>query len=116
MQCKGVNTGQLGELPATSTAELYQSFRYSREEALRLFQQVPFFAAWDSEALEIYVEHGLAPDPKGGFRLKMSGLQEAIVFVEARVPREVWELLESLDDRVELRWIMPGDHGAISKP
>jgi len=88
----------------------------TREEALRLFKQVPFFAAWDSETLKIYVEHGLAPDPKGGFRLKMSGLQEAIVFVEARVPCEIWELLESLDDRIELRWIMPGDQGAISKP
>lgn len=76
---------------------------------------MPFFAAWDPDALKIYVEHGLAPDPQGGFRLKMSGVQEAIVFAEARVTWEVWELLERLDERVELRWIMPGKEGP-SKP
>jgi len=46
----------------------------------------------------------------------MSGFQEALVFVEARVPYEVWELLDGLDERIELRWIMPGNQNAISKP
>jgi hypothetical protein len=78
---------------------------------------MPFFAAWDSEVLKIYVEHGLTPDPKGGFRLKMSGIQEAIVFADdGRVPYEAWELVESLDERIELRWIMPGNQVAASKP
>jgi hypothetical protein len=73
---------------------------------------VPFFAAWDPKVLEVYVEHGLAPDSKGGFRLKMSGVQEAVVFAEAHVPYEVWELLERLDESIELRWIMPGMEAA----
>jgi pimeloyl-ACP methyl ester carboxylesterase len=88
----------------------------TRDDALRLFKKAPFFAAWDPDILKTYVEHALAPDPKGGFRLKMSGFQEALVFVEARVPYEVWELLDGLDERIELRWIMPGNQNAISKP
>lgn len=73
---------------------------------------MPFFAAWDPEVLKNYVEHGLTPDPSGGFRLKMSGTQEAIVFADSYVAYEVWELLEQLDKRVELRYIMPGKPGA----
>lgn len=78
------------------------------EEALRSFRLIPFFAAWDPEVLRNYVEHGLTPDPRGGFTLKTPGIQEAIVFADYRVACEVWELLERLDERVELRFIMPG--------
>lgn len=82
------------------------------EEALNLFRLVPFFAAWDPEMLKNYVEHGLTPDSNGGFRLKMSGIQEAMVFADCYVAYEVWELLERLDERVELRYIMPGKSDA----
>lgn len=89
---------------------------YTREEALQLLEKAPFFAAWDPEVLKIYVQHGLAPDPKGGFRLKVSGVQEAVVFAESRVPCEVWELFDRLDEMIELRWIMPGSQDAASPP
>jgi pimeloyl-ACP methyl ester carboxylesterase len=86
----------------------------SREEALRLFNLVPFFAAWDPEMLRVFVEHGLTQDPHGGFRLKTSGIQEAIAFADAFVPCEVWELIERLDERIELRWIMPGKPSLVT--
>jgi hypothetical protein len=95
---------------------IYRPSLYTREEALRLFKDVPFFAAWDPDVLKIYVEHGLASDPKGGFRLKMSAIQEAVVFADARVTCETWELLERLDERVELRWVMPGKENPASEP
>jgi hypothetical protein len=110
-----VNIGPLGQWRPDAYNHNLTSF-CTRDEALRLFKQAPFFAAWDPEVLNIYIEHGLAPDPKGGFRLKMSGVQEAIAFAESHVPCEVWELLEGLDDKVELRWIMPGNHNAASRP
>lgn len=78
---------------------------------MRLFQGVPFFAAWNPEVLKIYVNYALAPDPEGGVRLKMSGVQEAVVFSESYVPYEVYEDLEHLDERVELRWVMPSNQG-----
>ncbi|KDQ56901.1 hypothetical protein JAAARDRAFT_131855 [Jaapia argillacea MUCL 33604] len=80
----------------------------SREEALRLFSAVPFFAAWDPEVLKIYVECALRPNPDGGVQLKMSGMQEAVVFADTTVAYEVFELVASIDDRVELRWVLPG--------
>lgn len=85
---------------------------FPSEEALHLFRLLPFFAAWDPDVLTNYVKHGLTPDPRGGFMLKMTCIQEAIVFADTRVAYEVWELLERLDERVELRYIMPGKPGA----
>ncbi|EMD37002.1 hypothetical protein CERSUDRAFT_155418 [Gelatoporia subvermispora B] len=79
----------------------------SREEALRLFGATPFFAAWDPEVLKIYVECGLYDAPDGSVRLKMPGIQEAVVFSEMLAKYEVWELLPSLDERIELRWVIP---------
>ncbi|OCH94591.1 alpha/beta-hydrolase [Obba rivulosa] len=79
----------------------------SREEALRLFSAISFFAAWDPAVLELYVECALCDDPDGGVRLKMPGIQEAVVFSEMLTKHEVWELLPALDERIELRWIIP---------
>lgn len=97
----------------------------SREEALRLFRASPFFGRWHPDALKIYVECGLYDDPAGGVSLKMSGLivcplrllirrvltvqQEAIVFSEAMLTYETWIQADRLPDRIDLKWIMPGD-------
>lgn len=35
-------------------------------------------------------------------------LQEGTVFAERRAAMETWELLDRLEDRIELRWIMNG--------
>jgi pimeloyl-ACP methyl ester carboxylesterase len=84
----------------------------SHAEALRLLSQNPFFAAWDPDVLKLYVECALTSDPDGSVRLKMTGLQEALVFVESRTPYEVFTELPKLDERIELRWLIPGkDHG-----
>lgn len=80
----------------------------SREEALRLFKASPFFGAWHPDALQLYVTYGLCKDPQGGVKLKMSGLHEALVFADRIGANEAWELLEKVDERIELRWIVPG--------
>lgn len=41
-------------------------------------------------------------------RLKTSGVQEALVYAEARTPYEVYERLPALDKRIALRWVLPG--------
>ncbi|KAI0087436.1 Alpha/Beta hydrolase protein [Irpex rosettiformis] len=80
----------------------------SREEALKQFQATPFWQAWDSEALDRYVECGLCDDPKGGVKLKMSGMLEAIVFAEAVRTYEAWQLCPLMDTKIPLKFIMPG--------
>ncbi len=69
----------------------------SREAALALFQQSPFFAAWDPRVLAAYVECGIYSDAVGGVRLKMSGVQEAVIFSECYVENEVFARLGALD-------------------
>ncbi|KAG2159382.1 Alpha/beta hydrolase family-domain-containing protein [Suillus bovinus] len=83
----------------------------SREEALRLFKASPFFRAWHPDTLQLYVTYGLTKDSQGGVKLKMSALQEALVFSDRIGSREAWELLEKVDERIELRWIVPGKPG-----
>ncbi|KZP18883.1 hypothetical protein FIBSPDRAFT_791261 [Athelia psychrophila] len=91
----------------------------SKAEALRLFQASPFLAAWDPAVLSSYAEHGLIPDPASphdGVKLKTPGAQEAMIFSAMRSSGEAWELLERIDERVALRWMMPGDMHAASQP
>lgn len=80
----------------------------SREEALRLFKTSPFFGAWHPDTLQLYVTYGLCKDSQGGVRLKMSSMHEALVFSDHIGSNEAWELLEKVDERIELRWIVPG--------
>ncbi|KAF8631740.1 hypothetical protein AX15_002221 [Amanita polypyramis BW_CC] len=83
----------------------------SRSEALALFKGSPFFASWDREALELYVECGLyaSRDAQGNdiMKLKMSSLHEASVFLETHTSYETYALLPSLNSKVRLRWIVP---------
>lgn len=80
----------------------------SHEEALRSFKASPFFRAWHPDTLQLYVKYGLCKDSQGGVKLKMSSLHEALVFADRIGANEAWELLEKLDERIELRWIVPG--------
>ncbi|KAF8902571.1 hypothetical protein CPB84DRAFT_1775707 [Gymnopilus junonius] len=88
----------------------------SREEALQSFQSNPFFTAWDPAVLKIYVECGLHTSTSGSpiARLKMPGVQEAAVFSEIHTEIEAFGRLSRLDERIALRWIMPGKPGARS--
>jgi hypothetical protein len=83
-----------------------------REDALNILTKSRFFGAWDPEALRIYIECGTTPtlDSSGNpiIRLKMPGIHEAIVFAETHTECEVYQRLPELDERIELRWIMPG--------
>jgi hypothetical protein len=84
----------------------------SREEALDSFTKNDFFRSWDPEVLKIYVECGTTPsrDSSGDpvICLKMPGIHEAVVFSETHTECEVYQRLQELDERIELRWIMPG--------
>lgn len=66
--------------------------------------------------LKIYVECGMYPtyDANGNsiVRLKMSGMQEAILFTELHTQFEVYHRLPTLDERIEIRWVVPGKAGA----
>ncbi|KAG1731189.1 Alpha/beta hydrolase family-domain-containing protein [Suillus paluster] len=80
----------------------------SREEALRSLKTSPFFAGWHPDALRLYVAYGLCEDSRGGVKLKMSSLHEALVFAGRIGSFEAWELLEKVDERIELHWVVPG--------
>ncbi|KAL5478289.1 hypothetical protein ACEPAI_2473 [Sanghuangporus weigelae] len=83
----------------------------NREEARKLFAASPFFAAWDPEVLDNYVQFALAligDDGGTSVKLKMPGVQEAVVFAESRVSFEIFERLKDLDSNVALHWIMAG--------
>ncbi len=88
----------------------------NREEALASFQKNPFFNSWDPEVLKIYVECGLHDtedsDGRPVTQLKMPGIQEAIVFAATLTQFEVHERMKNLDERIELRWVVPGKPGA----
>lgn len=42
----------------------------------------------------------------------MPGIQEAIVFAATKTQGEVYQRMQDLDERIELRWIVPGKPGA----
>lgn len=41
----------------------------------------------------------------------MPGVQEASCFADMITACEVWELIEGLDERIDLRWVIPGKGG-----
>ncbi|KAF8240976.1 alpha/beta-hydrolase [Tricholoma matsutake] len=91
-----------------------------RVYSIEVLRESPFFAAWDPEVLKIYIECGTTPsrDSSGTpvIRLKMPGIQEAIVFSETHTEREVYQRLSELDERIELRWIMPDGDTEFGPP
>lgn len=81
-----------------------------------MFMASPFFGTWHPDALRLYVTYGLCENSQGGVKLKMSSLQEALAFADRTGANEAWELLEQIDERIELRWIVPGkptDKGCV---
>ncbi|GJE99575.1 alpha/beta hydrolase [Phanerochaete sordida] len=92
----------------TSGAIRRRSHWSSREEALKSFQQTPFFASWDPAVLKLYVDHGIYDDPQGGVSLKTSGVVEGMLFSEALASYEMWQLASTLPSTIEIRYIMPG--------
>ncbi|KAH9842573.1 uncharacterized protein C8Q71DRAFT_209172 [Rhodofomes roseus] len=83
----------------------------SREQASADLSTSPFFSTWDSAALSVYVECGLRDDPRGGVTLKMPSTQEAMTYTDMLTMYETWDLIDDLDERVELRWILAGKIG-----
>ncbi|KAF7338103.1 AB hydrolase-1 domain-containing protein [Mycena venus] len=80
----------------------------SREEAHKVLAANPFFAAWDPRVLDAYVAHGLVASPGGAVRLAMPPLQEALAFAGTSSGAPVWDMLPTLEERIPLRWVVPG--------
>lgn len=87
-----------------------------RAEALEMFERNAFFKLWDPAVLKIYTESGLYPsfDADGNpcVRLKMPGIQEAILFSQSHTAFDVWQRLPDVDERIEIRWVVPGKPGS----
>ena len=84
-----------------------------RSEAKKAFLKAPMFQKFDPEVLNAYVEYGLYEDKNTGeAHLKCNPAWEASEYTEVRTMNEGWELLPTLDDKVELRWIMGGREDA----
>jgi len=79
-------------------------------------KKILFFQAWDPDVLQIYVECGIyltkSAFGKESAKLKMPGVVEAVVFADTHTAFEVYERLVDLDERIVLRWLMPGKPGA----
>ncbi|TFY55640.1 hypothetical protein EVJ58_g8118 [Rhodofomes roseus] len=91
-----------------------QSRWSSRQEAKEKFLASPFFSTWHPDVLDMYVECGLTEDAEGGVKLKMPGIQEALTFTEVMTTYDTWDLIDTLDARVPLRWILPGKDAEAS--
>ncbi|KAF9230424.1 Alpha/Beta hydrolase protein [Melanogaster broomeanus] len=78
-----------------------------REDALKQFKKSPFFCTMEPEVLQLYVDHGLTDDSNGGIKLKMSGVQESLCFINYLTSWEMWELLDKVDEAIALRWVVP---------
>jgi hypothetical protein len=101
--------------PPLSLPYHFLSLLRNRAEALSTFQKSPFFQAWDPTSLELYVSCGTYLTQDHGnevAKLKMSGIHEAIVFSETHTEFEVYDRLPVLDERIKLRWVVPGKEGA----
>ena len=86
-----------------------------RQEALDSFLKNSFYQAWDPAVLKIYVECGiyLTKDEHGKevAKLKTPGILEAVVFSHLITSFEVYQRLVDLDERIVLRWLIPGNPG-----
>jgi hypothetical protein len=100
----------LGKNPMASGALSRRSAWKSRDEARKGFSS-PFFKAWDPAVLEQYITNGLYDDRETGLvRLKMAPIHEALVFTDTFTGAEpAWFLVPTLDEKVEIRWVMPGE-------
>jgi pimeloyl-ACP methyl ester carboxylesterase len=85
----------------------------SREEAKKGLLKSPMFAAWDPAAVDAYVRYGMYEDPTTGqIHLKCPPGMEACEFTRRQTMNEAFELMPTIDDRLEIRWIMGAKEGA----
>ncbi|KAF9239419.1 Alpha/beta hydrolase family-domain-containing protein [Melanogaster broomeanus] len=58
-------------------------------------------------AISRCIDHALTDDSNGGIKLKMSGVQEGLCFINYLTSWEMWELLDKVDEAITLRWVVP---------
>ncbi|KAK0484609.1 alpha beta-hydrolase [Armillaria novae-zelandiae] len=83
----------------------------NREEATSQLLSTSFFQRWDLEVVKSYVNFGMYDTEDGQVTLKTPSLQEAITFVDTSTGcNEAWVRLfrGELDERIEVRWVVPG--------
>ncbi|KAF8968162.1 Alpha/beta hydrolase family-domain-containing protein [Flammula alnicola] len=85
----------------------------SREEAKRTLLKSSVFRAFDQEIVDAYIAHGMYEDKKTGeVHLKCNPGAEASEYTRPQTINKGWELLRTLDENVELRWVMGGSKDA----
>ena len=84
---------------------------------MKSLQSNPFFSGWDPAALDLYVRHATyatthSETGQPVVRLKMPAVQECINFrCDGLTQTETFERLQTLDERIRLKWIVPGKVG-----
>lgn len=85
----------------------------SREAAFADLKPKLPFRTWPDEVLRLHVQHGLVETADGDVRLKCSGFQEAVVYIEHYGAHEAWIALPDVDERVAIHWIVPSAGNSI---
>ncbi|THU87214.1 alpha/beta-hydrolase [Dendrothele bispora CBS 962.96] len=87
----------------------------SKNKAHDSLSRSAFFRSWDSDALGLYVECGMYHDSLSSeYKLKLDPVNEATVFTDSTTGcGEMWDRMHELDDKVEIKWIMPGDYNGM---
>ncbi|KAH9926154.1 Alpha/beta hydrolase family-domain-containing protein [Fomitopsis serialis] len=85
----------------------------SREAARKAFRASSFFQTWDPQVFDNYVEHALCTGPEDSFgvKLKTPPIQEALGYSDVLSMYETWDLMDELDERIELRFVVSGKEG-----
>ncbi|KAF9503721.1 hypothetical protein BS47DRAFT_1309373, partial [Hydnum rufescens UP504] len=82
----------------------------SRKEAKAHFLRNPTFNVWAPEILDLYIQYGLVDiPPSDGAALSCVFFffpQEAVCFADDFFEKETYEMLEELDEKVKIKWIM----------
>ncbi|KAF9530598.1 hypothetical protein CPB83DRAFT_850607 [Crepidotus variabilis] len=86
----------------------------SRPAALKSLFETAFFRSWDPAVLSVYVDSALYDTPQGTARLKMSGIQEATIFLDLQTPTEAFQRAIEIEQQIHLRFILPGKPGLVS--
>lgn len=90
---------RVADHPLAARAIRRTNFWRDRSEALAHLRSRPLFQGWDEEALELYLEHGLVEDERGGLRLACPPRQEAALFLGG-MHVDPWPLLAKVKSPV----------------
>ncbi|THU96752.1 alpha/beta-hydrolase [Dendrothele bispora CBS 962.96] len=87
----------------------------SRKEAFDSLSRSQSFRVWHPDVLKLFVECGTFYDPATSeYKLKLDVVNEATVFTDTITGcGDMWNRMHEIDEKVEIRWIMPGDYDGL---